>query len=249
MLLLPTLFTILLVIPIFVYRFIWLLPKANAPPLPLRTPGTPTHVLVVLGSGGHTAEMLAMLRDIDPHRITRRSYIVSSGDDFSATKAREFEAGLAKRWPDAPENSGGASFVGEAYFAIHTVPRARRIYQPLYTTPWSCAQCFAGCVRALRAVPSASQAQGRNRSRFPDLIITNGPATAVVVVFAALALKFVGLARRSEMRTVYVESFARVKKLSLSGRILLRVVDRFVVQWDALQRRVGGRAEYKGVLV
>ena len=32
-------------------------------------------------------------------------------------------------------------------------------------------------------------------------------------------------------RMVYIESFARVRSLSLSARILRHVVDRFVVQW------------------
>jgi beta-1,4-N-acetylglucosaminyltransferase len=56
------------------------------------------------------------------------------------------------------------------------------------------------------------------------------------------------------MRTVYIESWARVKTLSLSGKILKPLVDRFVVQWETLQKKVGekergGRAEYVGVLV
>jgi beta-1,4-N-acetylglucosaminyltransferase len=49
------------------------------------------------------------------------------------------------------------------------------------------------------------------------------------------------------MRTIYVESWARVRRLSLSGTILVGVVDRFLVQWEGL--RGLGRAEYIGVLV
>ena len=45
-----------------------------------------------------------------------------------------------------------------------------------------------------------------------------------------------------------VRSFARVKTLSLSGKLLLRVVDRFLVQWEELEG-AGGRAEYWGILV
>jgi beta-1,4-N-acetylglucosaminyltransferase len=42
-----------------------------------------------------------------------------------------------------------------------------------------------------------------------------------------------------DCRIVYVESIARVRKLSLSGKILYysRMVDRFLVQWPELQVR------------
>lgn len=53
-------------------------------------------------------------------------------------------------------------------------------------------------------------------------------------------------------RIIYVESFARVKSLSLSGKILKGVVDCFIVQWpDAAgsnqldsQLRVGREREF-----
>jgi beta-1,4-N-acetylglucosaminyltransferase len=47
---------------------------------------------------------------------------------------------------------------------------------------------------------------------------------------------------------VYVESFARVKTLSLSGKLLYPFVDRFIVQWPGLKEK-WTRAEYLGVLV
>lgn len=41
------------------------------------------------------------------------------------------------------------------------------------------------------------------------------------------------------VRVVFVESIARTSRLSLTGLILYhaRMADRFLVQWDALQRR------------
>ena len=46
---------------------------------------------------------------------------------------------------------------------------------------------------------------------------------------------------------MYVESFARVKSLSMSGRIMYHVADKFVVQWQGL-RALYPRAVYAGVL-
>ncbi len=98
---------------------------------------------------------------------------------------------------------------------------------------------------------------------YPDLILTNGPATSLVLILASTILRYfsflplVGSARQSarghssagKMRVIYVESWARVKRPSLSGRIIVwcGLCDRVLVQWKGLQDR--GWGEYKGVLV
>lgn len=53
----------------------------------------------------------------------------------------------------------------------------------------------------------------------------------------------------ADCRIVYVESIARVRKLSLSGAILYasRVADQFFVQWPELQARYP-RSTYAGRL-
>ena len=88
---------------------------------------------------------------------------------------------------------------------------------------------------------------------YPDIVLTNGPGTGGIVVLASILLRFLdfwatGANKPGKMTTVYVESWARVRELSLSGNLLLMVVDRFVVQWPQLQG-LGGRAEYRGWLV
>lgn len=51
------------------------------------------------------------------------------------------------------------------------------------------------------------------------------------------------------MRTIYVESWARVKRPSLSGRIIVLcgLCDRVLVQWKELE--IKGWGEYRGMLV
>ena len=46
---------------------------------------------------------------------------------------------------------------------------------------------------------------------------------------------------------VYVESFARVKSLSVTGKLLYLFADRFIVQWPELARAYA-KAEYHGLL-
>lgn len=252
-------------------RLIYILPALHRRPPAPRKRGTPTHLLLVLGSGGHTAEMLSLLAPLDPIRYTHRSYVLGSGDGFSAGRAEDFERGLAAKARDVVANGQG---VGEEEveqataaaeippppgdYSIHTVPRARHIHQPLLTAPLSSLACLHACTKLLRHHPHGA----------PDLILANGPATSLILILAATALRYFsfllaprvregrdrgpgpGRGRgRGEMRVVYVESWARVRRPSLSGRIIVwcGLGDRVLVQWKGLQDR--GWGEYKGVLV
>jgi beta-1,4-N-acetylglucosaminyltransferase len=263
-LLLAIAFTATAVLLLSVYRLSIILSSDRLKPVKAKGQDVnkATHLLIVLGSGGHTAEMIAMLQRaisnedanlrLDWDRFTNRTWIVSSGDTISAERARSFETTaasqrqgeIAKSKPKPSKNQSSS----ESY-TVHIIPRARKIHQPLYTAPFSSLRCLISCLSILlgRGSTSADSTQ----LDFPDLIICNGPATATIMVFASIILRFFdvgGCHSRGKMRTIYVESWARVKKLSLSGTFLLRVVDRFLVQWPQLAKP-GGKAEYIGVLV
>lgn len=256
-------------------RLLAILPNARPQKAQLHARSTTARILVVLGSGGHTHEMLALLRDLDTRKYTQRTYVVSSGDAFSAQRAAAFEkeleekAAAAQRGARQPTgvqegvpqialngraraNTAGREerphCVGPEHYSIATIPRARRVHQPLYTTPFSALKTLAAAFGPLLSPRKSAVAPG---DVLPDLVVTNGPATAVIIVVAAFVLRFFdvsGAESRGLCRTVYVESFARVKTLSLSGKLLVRVVDRFLVQWKELEG-YGGRAEYGGILV
>ncbi|OJJ47475.1 hypothetical protein ASPZODRAFT_130960 [Penicilliopsis zonata CBS 506.65] len=217
------------------------------------------HLLIVLGSGGHTAEMFSMLRrmELDPTIYTYRTYIVSSGDKFSAAKAVEFENNhLYKRCQG--HNGEGQPTENHKLagsYGIVTVPRARRVHQSFLTAPASTLQCFWQCLLVLRGIHrDQTPLPPQTRSPYPDLILTNGPATAVCVILAAKLLRLwvycfgskqqhKDLAGAYPLRTIFVESWARVTTLSLSGKLLLPFVDRFLVQWPALE----GKQAWKGM--
>ncbi|KAK4693270.1 hypothetical protein P7C71_g4095, partial [Lecanoromycetidae sp. Uapishka_2] len=88
-------------------RLLYILPAVHPIKPSPRKRGTPTHLLVVLGSGGHTAEMLSLLTDLDPKTYTYRSYVVGSGDDFSAGKAEDFEQVLVEKGVEQDNFIGG----------------------------------------------------------------------------------------------------------------------------------------------
>ncbi|KAG2652078.1 hypothetical protein PVAP13_1NG331800 [Panicum virgatum] len=81
----------------------------------------------------------------------------------------------------------------------------------------------------------------------PQVIFCNGPGTCFPLCVCAFALKVLGLGWSS---IFYIESIARVKKLSLSGLLLykLRIADQFFVQWLQLQQSYP-RAYYAGRLM
>ncbi|KAJ5834367.1 hypothetical protein N7447_000393 [Penicillium robsamsonii] len=248
---------------ILLVLFISLTISQNTIPAKCRPRGSPTHLLVVLGSGGHTAEMLYMLERMkfDPQIYTYRTYLVSSGDNFSADKAKDFEA-------QHVQNSQGHNHSNN--YTIVTVPRARRVHQSYLTAPFSTLQCFWACLNVLRGVHPDQKLPKKYSSPYPDLILTNGPATAVCVVAGAKLIRFfqclarcitLGLGLRTtsafasapKLRAIYIESWARVSSLSTSGVLLLPLVDRFLVQWPA---QAGRRAwwgmkktQYAGWLV
>lgn len=63
------------------------------------------------------------------------------------------------------------------------------------------------------------------RSERPDLILSTG--AGIVVPFAVWA-KVLGIP------VVFLETLTRVKKPSLTGRIMYRLADRFFYQWEGL---------------
>ena len=190
-----------------------------------------------------------LLHNLDTSSYTFRRYIVSSGDAFSAKKAVEFENRMAL----LAENEN--RFYGA--YDIKFVPRARRVHQSLVTTPVSALRCLWACLKVLRESPSTESTMEPRRlaSPYPDLILTNGPATATILIFASLLLRFASMpGTKNTLRCIYVESWARVKTLSLSAKLLLMTgaCERVLVQWRTLEKRdpgIGRGAEYRGSLV
>ncbi|GJE95471.1 glycosyltransferase family 1 protein [Phanerochaete sordida] len=210
-------------------RLYAVLPRAT-PRRRTAPPRTGTCALAVfLGSGGHTSEALALLAGLDFARYTPRTYVLSSGDALSAKKAIALEAAKA-----SPAGSSRKS-----PYALVTIPRARRVHQPLLTTPFSSAVSLAACAYHVALAPLLT---GRP---FADVLLVNGPGTCVMLCLAVYLNRFLGL---PSPKLIYVESFARVKRLSLSGKILKPFVDRFLVQWPDLAQG-DSRLQYKGCLV
>ncbi|PHH73864.1 hypothetical protein CDD82_5231 [Ophiocordyceps australis] len=191
-------------------------PRRSSLPLP------PQYYVFVLGSGGHTKEMLMMMDDgfCDFANLHRR-YLVSSGDATSLHQLHDYEAQLTQLCRVAGTRPGS--------FDVRLVARARRVYQPLWTTPWTALRSFLDILPVLLSSPDN---YAPNRPHYPTQIFANGPATALFVALAAHVLKVLWLVPQNSMRFIYIESWARISSLSLTGKILYYacLADVFYVQ-------------------
>ena len=107
--------------------------------------------LVVLGSGGHTAEMLRLITDFDFDRYGPLTLVTAATDTTSRAKAeRELprEALATARWA--------------------AIPRAREVGQSFLSSVPSTLKALFACVRLIWTAS-------------PDLVLVNGPGTCVPV--------------------------------------------------------------------
>lgn len=73
----------------------------------------------------------------------------------------------------------------------------------------------------------------------PDVVISTG---------AAIAVPFLAEAKRRGIRTIYIESIARVSSLSLTAKLVADWVDEFWVQWPEATQ-LHRRAQYHGRVI
>nr|XP_016924103.1 UDP-N-acetylglucosamine transferase subunit ALG14 homolog [Drosophila suzukii] len=175
------------------------------------TTSAPHPTYVILGSGGHTAEMCrltqALLKQQNSQQVEKYQplrLILASSD---STSERQFRQALPLESQAEFVKVPRSRSVGQSWLST--------IFTSLWALLWSCYLVW------------------RDR---PQLILCNGPGTCVPFCYAAYLWRLLGRLP-SHSRIVFVESFCRVETLSLSGRLLLPLADLFVVHWPALATR------------
>ncbi|EAQ86830.1 hypothetical protein CHGG_08083 [Chaetomium globosum CBS 148.51] len=181
-----------------------------------RDPSTPNttglpavYFLYILGSGGHTSEMLETIkRKFVTQTKEHHNYLVTTGDKDSLNRVIKLECLIS-----------AASQTTTTARSKLPVPRARRVHQPFWTAPFTCLQTAIHAINALTREPDVRYAERHpgNPFKYPHVIITNGPATGFIVCLVAHLLKLFYLVPRDRLKMVYVESWARCRSLSLTG--------------------------------
>lgn len=156
--------------------------------------------MIILGSGGHTGEMIRVLENLDFKNYSPRVYVQADTDELSTLKVEHLE-----------ENNRD--------YKVIKIRRSREIHQSYYTSVYTTTHA------TLQSIPIL----WRER---PDLLLCNGPGTCVPLCLVAFFFKAFYIANTT---IVFIESFCRVKSLSLTGRMLYYIVDYLIVQWPYLK--------------
>lgn len=176
----------------------------------------PCKTMVVLGSGGHTSEMLHMVQQLDASLYRPLIFVVAATDH---TSVRRLEATLPATACTGTSTGAGATDDAKKH-TIYTIPRSREVGQSyissLGTTLYALVHAIGLTIRIR-----------------PELLLCNGPGTCVPLVMGAWILRICGF----PCKFVFCESYCRVQTLSLSGRLLYPMVDCFFVHWESLQEK------------
>ncbi|XP_057381621.1 UDP-N-acetylglucosamine transferase subunit ALG14 homolog, partial [Daphnia carinata] len=168
----------------------------------------PVKTLIIMGSGGHTGEMVRLLSTLDFLRFSPRLYLVARTDDMSAKRVQHLECSHDRSTADM--------------FQTVTISRTREVHQSWITTIVSFLQSTLECLRILFYYQ-------------PDLILCNGPGTCVPPCIVALLLRVLWIKHST---IVFVESICRVNTLSLTGKLMYYfLADRSIVQWPELHAK------------
>ncbi|ORX81205.1 Alg14-domain-containing protein [Anaeromyces robustus] len=167
--------------------------------------------MIVFGSGGHTTEMIRLVKNLPRTRYSPRNYVVADTDEMSKEKIQLME-----------EGSKDSNLI--------EIPRSRKVHQSYFTSIFTTLNAMFYCFI-------------NNYKYQPDLIICNGPGTCIPVCYSALILSWLMPWRKTgfgKIKIVYIESLARVKSLSLTGKLLLPTASLFIIQWPELYTKITG---------
>ncbi|XP_076389156.1 ALG14, UDP-N-acetylglucosaminyltransferase subunit [Megachile rotundata] len=159
----------------------------------------PVKTMIILGSGGHTAEMIRILQYLNFKNYSPRIYVHADTDIVSMEKVKDLEK-------------------NNTDYKVFKIHRSREIHQSYYTSV--CTTIYA----ILESIPLIWKER-------PELLLCNGPGTCVPLCITAFLFKVFYI---MQTNIIYVESFCRVKTLSLTGKLLYYIVDYQIVQWPYL---------------
>ncbi|KAF9871218.1 glycosyltransferase family protein [Colletotrichum karsti] len=157
-----------------------------------------------------------------------RRYLISSGDTMSIKHLEAFEQDLKTTYG---EKQAGT-------YDVHIVARARKIHQSLLTTPFT---AILSVVQIFPLLLSSPFTGIRKRQQYPDIILTNGPATGFIVGLVAYFLKIFRVIPEDAAQVLYIESWARIRTLSLTGKLfhLTGIADMLLVQHEQVAKAYG----------
>lgn len=182
----------------------------------------PATTLIVLGSGGHTTEMMSLQFKLNPNKYKPIVHVIATTDHTSEDR-------INAQVKQNNSNDSNSSSVKKADVTYRT-PRSREVGQSYISSIFTTLYAFVYAIWIVWKVQ-------------PDLVLCNGPGTCLPIVVISFVMGkwrrilFGGSNPCTETKIIFVESFCRVQHLSLTGKLLYPIVDRFIVHWDELHAK------------
>ena len=199
--------------------------------------------MIILGSGGHTTEMIRLLQELDPCTYTPVIYVLAESDTTSIERLQKYikeeEADNEKRkkrsssrWigrfpieKSSNQSSSIDSSKQSSVASVYRLPRAREVHQSYYTSILTTIHSFVQTLILLNKIQ-------------PELLLTNGPGTCIPVIYSLFLHRILSFrSSKRRCKVIFVESLCRVQTLSLSGKLVYPIVDRFIVHWPYLKEK------------
>lgn len=125
-----------------------------------RSSATPLRTMLILGSGGHTAEMISLCREMDREQFRPLIYVRAQTDSSSLPRVQRTEA--------EKQNEANCVHV--------SIPRSREVGQSYVGSVWTTLVAFAAAMRIVW-------------QQRPQVLLCNGPGTGVPLCVVAFLLK------------------------------------------------------------
>lgn len=173
-------------------------------------------IMIVLGSGGHTGELLIMIKKLDLKKFSKIFFVYSHNDTSSANKIKE---------------NINVDFYKDKIETIQ-IYRSRNVGQSFKSS----------ILTTLISFIHSAFIIAKTR---PSMIVTNGPGVALPLCYTGYILK--KLLLLTEFKILFIESYCRTKSLSLAGKLIEPISDRFIVLWKELATKK--KREYIGKIL
>ncbi|EED88086.1 predicted protein, partial [Thalassiosira pseudonana CCMP1335] len=168
--------------------------------------------MAILGSGGHTTEMIHLLQELDPKVYSPVLYGVAHSDSTSVVRLKH----------DSNATTSDAATTNATNAKVVRLPRPREVHQSY----------LSSILPTIHAIFRTILILWRED---PQLILANGPGLCVPLIYMVFVFRVMGLYVLRGV--VFTESLCRVQTLSLSGRLVYPIADQFVVHWPSLKRK------------
>ncbi|NCP98587.1 hypothetical protein GW820_06965 [archaeon] len=162
-------------------------------------------IMIVLGSGGHTAELLIMLKKLNLNKFEQIIFVYSHNDLSSLKKINETL--------DIPTNV-----------------KDKLIYQQIYRSRNVGQSYFSSIFTTIFAFIHSCYIIFFNRPNLVNLliiylkIVTNGPGVSLPLCYIGYIFKKLFILIESKI--LFIESFCRTESISLSGKLLQPICDK-----------------------